>query len=170
MGALLVVISLVLAPLGDDTAAKLASKDWKVRGEGFQEAMRIPVKSRTGAIRLGLIGALERENALVAGVTELGEDFSTYYSELIEAVAGMKDPRAANALLGALGTGTMAADGLIALGEAAVDPAIERLRNTESRRVRRDTCNFLRRLAEPAAGLNEETRNRIGAAMAACKQ
>jgi hypothetical protein len=151
-----------------DSIEKLRSSQWKVRSEGFREASKLPPGNRPEGLRPALIGALERENALVATGAELDESFSAYYADLIQAVARLKDPRAAGALLGALGAGVTAADGLLALGAPAVEAAIERLRITESRRARRDTCNLLRRMAEAALSLDQQTRNRMEAALESC--
>lgn len=165
----LVTLLVVLSQGGvPDSIGKLKSHDWKVRSEGFREVAELPARERPQAVRLALIGALERENALLVTGIELDESYSGYYAALIQAVAGLKDPRAARALLGALGAGTAASDGLVALGQPAVEAALERLRVTESRRVRRDTCNLLRRMAEADISLNEPAREQMTAAIGTC--
>ena len=169
-GILILLACLAAHPADGLTSAesKLGSNSWMTRREGFVEVMNLPEERRTGGMKAALVRALERENALAAGAATLGEDFSTYYSGLIEAVAAMKDPAAANALLGALGMGRMAADGLAAIGEAAVEPALAMLESTGSRRTKRDLCKLLRRLEAPAAGLSRHARSRIGEALGAC--
>ena len=76
-----------------------------------------------------LIASLERENARVKSGVPLTESDTERYAGLIAAVAALGDPRALNALMGALGTGSMATAGVAALGEIAVAPLIERLQS-----------------------------------------
>ncbi len=62
-----------------------------------------------------LIASLEAENALPA---------REYHGDLISAVAALRDPRAAKALAGALHTGSLAREGVITIGSAAVSHVI----------------------------------------------
>lgn len=171
MPVAVILLAWLAAPLASAPAtaeAKLKANAWTTRREGFYQVMRLPDQKRTAGMNAALIQALERENALLAGSANLGEEFSAYYSALIEAVAAMRDPGAAGALLGALGTGKLALDGLAALGEPAVEPALDMLKSTAGRRRLRNLCTLLRRLEALESGLSPEARRRIGEALGAC--
>jgi HEAT repeat protein len=136
------------------TLAELARQSWETRRDafyrllGFESARNwdgrtylIP-KERAALFRthpnceddvkLALIRLLSTENAKVEARAEvvrkggepLSEDYFDYYGDVIGAVSGLDDPRALNALVGAMGTGGMDANGLARLGEPALDALI----------------------------------------------
>jgi len=94
---------------------------------------------RADEIKLTLIRLLERENSFIkesekkfpASGETLSEAYVNYHGDLIWAVSSLKDNRAVNALMGCLGSGKMAIDGLVALGRAAVDPVAYQLNNKD---------------------------------------
>jgi hypothetical protein len=55
------------------------------------------------------------------------EEFQNYRGDLVAAVAAFRDRRALGALIGAIGTGNLATDGLADLGGYAVAPVIQAL-------------------------------------------
>jgi hypothetical protein len=81
-----------------------------------------------------LSALLELENTRVQTAPQgsLGEDWSDYYGDLIGCVATLRDARAMRGLLGAIGTGNMATDGLAALGDVAVPGVIRASRAQEA--------------------------------------
>lgn len=104
--------------LSKDAAA--ASRPGEKRLTLTDYARRVP------GVAAALIALLERENRkmfMQGGTTS--EEFSNYYGDLIGQVAALGDTRAVTALAGAVTTGAMAEDGLVALGEPAL-PALLR--------------------------------------------
>jgi HEAT repeat protein len=106
-------------------------------------------------IKLTLIQLLERENSFIkesekkfqeTGET-LSEAYVNYHGDLIDAVSSLKDKRATNALMGCLGSGKMAIDGLVALDRAAVDPVVGQL-TSKDYQVRQSATMVLARLIE----------------------
>ena len=88
-------------------------------------------RSDADAIRRGLISALENADDANAesqrtGV-DLGEDFGSFWPDLIWAVGSLRDPRAGTALVGALGTGGMATNFVADIFPFAVDALIAKL-------------------------------------------
>jgi len=56
----------------------------------------------------------------------------SYYSYLVDAVRGLKDPRSVNALVGAINTGNMVTSALAELGDAALDRVLEVFNNGDA--------------------------------------
>ena len=89
--------------------------------------------------KLALIQLLNTENSMVESQNEeykrsrktLPESYTNYYGDVIAAVAGLNDPRAVNALVGAMATGAMATRGLARLGPEALDPLILNLQSRD---------------------------------------
>jgi len=105
------------------------------------------------ALKLGLIGALDLENAVVRKGGSLSETFSDYYGDLILAVSTLNDARAVKALTGALGTENMATSSLVAFGDSAVDAVLEHIAQGPDGPGRRSGCLVLQRWAEPSAAV-----------------
>jgi hypothetical protein len=90
-------------------------------------------------LKLALIKLLSTENATVEAQNEefkrtrktLTEDYTNYYGDLIAAVAGLKDSRALDSLVGAMGTGGMATGALAEFGQISLDPIIAKLRSAD---------------------------------------
>src|SRR5207249_4686931 len=98
------------------------------------------------SVATALIALLERENRPDPSKENLSED--TYYGDLIGCVAALKGPRAVNALLGAINTGGMAEDGLMALGSVAVPGLLETLHSKSKHETSLSTAaNVLGNLA-----------------------
>ncbi|HWG70329.1 MAG TPA: HEAT repeat domain-containing protein [Steroidobacteraceae bacterium] len=93
-------------------------------------------------IHVALIALLARENAAVAlppnPPGHWGEDYMNYYGDLIEAVGVLGDPRAIDALAGAVATGGDATDPLASFGSAAVPALARRIRHGDV--VTRNAC------------------------------
>src|SRR5207237_8146257 len=82
----------------------------------------------------------------------LGEAYGAdYYADIIGVVSELKDPRAVNALVGAIGTGDMATRGLAALGDAAAPSVIETARSA-SAGLRHSAMHALSEVANPQLG------------------
>lgn len=93
---------------------------------------------REDAVKLALIELLNTENAVVEAQDQeykksrktLSETYANYYGDVVAAVSGLNDPRALHALVGAMGTGGMADNGLARLGSDAVDPLVVKLQSS----------------------------------------
>jgi HEAT repeat protein len=94
---------------------------------------------RKGELKLALIDLLSTENSKVeaqnvevkrTGKT-LTEQYTNYYGDVIAAVAGLSDPRALNALVGAITTGGMADRGLAKFGPVVVEPLLLKLQSRD---------------------------------------
>lgn len=122
-----------------ESLAKLESADSRVRiasfYELFQPALGFAVNAKEGTLKLlrdhprdreaiaqALVSLLSRENSLIneAAPGSLPESYGEYHATLIWSVATLRDGRATNALLGAIKTGRLATDGLVAIGAAAI--------------------------------------------------
>lgn len=100
---------------------------------------------RADQIRIALIELLEKEDSTVeaanrrflrsGGGERLSEDYVNYWGDLIAAVASLKDPRAVQALVGAISTGGMAENSLARFGRAALDPVVAKLDDDEITRT-----------------------------------
>lgn len=90
-------------------------------------------------LKLALIHLLDTENSEVKLQNKgserdgrsLDEEYIDYYGDVIGAVAGLGDQRALDALMGAMGTGGMAANGLAAIGTPALDSLIKASENAD---------------------------------------
>src|SRR5262245_28763635 len=110
---------------------------------------------RADEIKLTLIRLLEKENSFIkesekkyqATGETLSEAYVNYHGDLIATVSSLKDKRAAFALVGCLGSGKMAIDGLVALDRAAVDPVVGQLTSKDNQ-VRHSATIVLARLIE----------------------
>ncbi len=140
--------------------SQLQSGDYYVRKEGFYQILHAanvgapsnpslrPRCERLATYtiehpetRVALIAVLERENMPDTAKGMLSED--PYYGDLIGCVAAFKDPRAANALIGAVETGWMAMDGLVALGQDAVPPLLAKLHSRDWEMARSSAASVL---------------------------
>ena len=108
----------------------LQGPDQRVREAVVAEVLRIPLSDREPVLQRALITELmrindelrSRETARKAGKPFPPSILGEYHGALVEAVAGSDDPAIIPALAGALGTGRLAANGLIRFGNAAVGP------------------------------------------------
>jgi hypothetical protein len=131
---------------------------------------------RENELKLALINLLTTENAIVSaknkelelkGTTiSLTEDYTNYYGDLIAAVAGLKDARAVDALVGAMGTGGMATGALAEFGSISLDRIIARLQ-TGDLLDKGAVIAALDALAQPKnrAKFDEASRQKIKAAL-----
>ncbi len=93
----------------------------------------------TDELKVALIHLLDTENSEVKLQNKgsardgrpLDEEYTDYYGDVIEAVAGLGDQRALEALMGAMGTGGMAANGLAVIGTPALDALIKASENAD---------------------------------------
>lgn len=85
-------------------------------------------------INTTLIWLLETENDFMRAHAKkyeitgeaLTEEYTNYHGDLIGTVAGLKDSRAVNALIGAINTGSMATNGLAEIAPFSIDAVVER--------------------------------------------
>jgi hypothetical protein len=85
------------------------------------------------ALVSGLDSLLTKENAIIVAASPgtLSEEYvDSYYGDLIESVAILRDTRSVSALLGAVNTGHMATGTLAVLGDTALDATVEKLNDT----------------------------------------
>lgn len=148
-----------------DSLAKLKDADSRVRMAAFYDLFHPPlglaVNAREATLTLlrdhprdrdsiakALIDLLNRENSLIneAPSGSLPESYGEFHASLIWSVATLHDSRAASALLGAIKTGGLATDGLVALGAAAI-PAILRAVDSPDSGVRIEAVMVLGKMA-----------------------
>jgi HEAT repeat protein len=98
-------------------------------GSGSRAPSIVRYASIHPEVASALITLLERENLPDPAKESLTED--AYYGDLIGSVAALKDPRAVNALLGAVQTGRLATNGLASLGQAAVPGLLAKLHSQD---------------------------------------
>ncbi len=129
----------------DTELRRVSSPDYKVSSKAFYGLLRPYVNTddvpglvrdllrahpqQAEHIKLALIKALENMNGYKEQEEDKGnfldDEFSDYWPDLIWAVGSLRDPRAVRALLGAQGTGGIAANDLADLCPFAVDALIE---------------------------------------------
>jgi hypothetical protein len=115
-----------------------------------------PLAQKSPELKAALIDALRIENAYLRQGLELGEEFSSYYGDLLLAVTALRDPRAVPALADAMGTGALVMNALAEFGRPAADVVLERLNRGVSRRSacvvlgRMLDLNNPRRITDPA--------------------
>ncbi len=102
-----------------------------------------------------LMSLLIRENTISASAApgSLGESYGDYHASLIWSVATLHDARATNALLGAIKTGGLATDGLVALGAAAMPAVIKVADSSADPQVRMGAALVLGKMAMQRAPL-----------------
>jgi HEAT repeat protein len=124
--------------------AEMGSPDSSVRiaafYELFQPRLGLAVNAEEATLTLlrnhprdheiiakALISLLVLENSRIsrAASGSLSEVYGDYHASLIWSVATLRDSRATDALLGAIKTGKLAADGLVALGPAAIPAVVD---------------------------------------------
>lgn len=144
---------------------KLESSDSKVRMVAFYELFHphlgMGTNAKDGTLKLlrdhpedriaisqVLIKLLNRENMLIneAPSGSLPEAYSDYHASLIWSVATLRDGSATIALLGAIKTGGLAADGLVDLGAIAI-PAVLKAMASSDRDVRAGATMVLGKIA-----------------------
>jgi HEAT repeat protein len=146
------------------TLSQLNSNEYETRRAGFYRIRSLanadnPTKAGSGSrapsivryasihpeVASALITLLERENLPDPAKDSLTED--AYYGDLIGSVAALKDPRAVNALLGAVQTGRLATNGLASLGQAAVPGLLAKLRSQDHEMQREAAARTLGTIA-----------------------
>ncbi|HEX8197646.1 MAG TPA: HEAT repeat domain-containing protein [Pyrinomonadaceae bacterium] len=107
-------------------------------------------------INITLIRLLETENNFIrkqekkfeqTGET-LTEEYTNYHGDLIGTVAGLKDSRSVNALVGAINTGNMATKGLAALAPFSIDIVAEKV-DSDDWSTRSSATRALSQMLEP---------------------
>lgn len=120
------------------------SSRYEDRREAFDQLTMLVRNQRTSLksyvrqhpeVSAALIALLERENRPDPAKDALPED--SYIGDLIMSVAQLKDPRAVYALAGAIATGKLAEDGLVALGQSAVPVLVNLLRSPSEHEMKR---------------------------------
>ena len=135
----LMVWSTILAQAPDLGAVLAALRDSNssVRMTAFYQLVPVP-DSAADSTKLALIDLLTREAAFQRTRSETSalpdETYAAYFGDVIEAVAALKDPRSANALLDVIDTGDLATRTLASFGQpvlaailakfADADPAV----------------------------------------------
>ncbi len=157
------------SPEVDRLTERMGGERWEERRQAFYDLLTlgddnarsggaIEVKSRLSdlidkradderAIKRALIQTLDVENSHVSEQSDLSGDYTDYYGDLITAVTSLKDPESVDALAGALGSGTMVVRTLVELGDASVDPVLERLSSGGAKSVTFSCCMALRLMA-----------------------
>lgn len=175
--ALQLPLSTVSAQSLLESLAKLESSDSRVRiaafYELFQPALGFAVNPNEGTLKLlrdhptdreaiaqAFISLLSSENAYAhrAAPGSLPESYGDYHASLISSVAALRDGRATDALLGAITTGGLATDGLVALGAAAI-PAVLRALDSPDPAARMGTTMVLGGMASQRGSLGLEAAN-----------
>lgn len=120
---------------------------------------RLLTKYPTNAdeINLTLIRLLETENNLVREHERkfeltsetLTEEYTNYYGDLIGTVAGLKDSRAVNALVGAINTGNMATNALAELAPFSIQTISEKV-DSDDFPTRSAAVRVLSQMLDPA--------------------
>ena len=156
-------------------SSELKGNDWQKRREAFGKLIGAadyaekgvtyiaPLLKQTlassdaetrNARKSGLIVLLETENRVVATESTLTDEYLNYYGDVIAAVSNLNEPRALNALVGAITTGGMAMRALISLGAPAVDAVIVLLENPQSR-IRISATRVLSQMLESSKDISE---------------
>jgi hypothetical protein len=129
-----------------DVVSRMASPDWRARNQAFSEMLSIigegsqsGVESAGGGIlagfaarhpeqldrvKLGFINLLKADSAVSTVPTQPSEENGEQFAEAIQIVASFDDERAIPALVGALGTGNMALQGVLRYGQKALGPVL----------------------------------------------
>ncbi len=150
--------------------ALLESANWPERSHGFFELVHMGLgenlngRSRlipsalarlidanpesAEAIRIGLIRLLEKENAFALRESTT-EEYAAYRGDLVAAVAALHDPRALDALLGVIANGSLAVQGIAAIGPSALDRVIP-LSTSPEVLVRNGATQVIARIAATA--------------------
>ena len=149
------------------SCAGLKSADWRERQRNFNAMVDLGMGGKTSLtaprdgihvlldrypelndlISMSLIDTLQTEDNLVAANTVLTPDHRNFYSDLVMAVSILHDPRAANALLGAVDTGNMAVAAAARLGDATLKPALSMLAAAKNRDDKLDMMVVLMQMA-----------------------
>lgn len=120
-------------------------------------------------IAVALIDLLERENERIRlDPPIMTEGDAMYHGDLVWAVATLRDPRALRGLLAANVSGNAAANGLVALGDTAVQGVIALLRSSPHWLARAGAAHTLGKMAaSDSAGqaLSAESMSAIRAAL-----
>ncbi len=151
--------------------AQLADKRGQERSKGFYRLLKIGSESteakgsasvkpaisgllaknpqKAEDVKAGLRAALDLENRVAKSGASLSAEFTDYYGDLIQAVAALNDKKSAGALAGALGTGYMVNNALVALGDDSVDAVLQQLGQTQERTVKLSACTVLQKMLDP---------------------
>jgi HEAT repeat protein len=149
--------------------AGLQSQDWRQRQKSFNALVDLGMDGKTSItaprdstqklvnrypelrdlISVSLIRLLQTEDDLVAANTPLTPDHRNFYSDVVMAVSVLRDPRSAQALLGAVDTGNMAVAAAACLGDATLTPALKMLKAAKTRDDKLDMMVVLMQMAQP---------------------
>jgi len=113
---------------------QLQSNDLPTRQAGFYPILASQVSISQGIasagdqIRVALIALLVREEAFQKdpssqSIISVG-GYGDYFGDVVTTVAGFRDPRSLDALIGVIDTGNAVADALVSLGTAALDKVL----------------------------------------------
>jgi len=104
----------------------LREPDWRVRDIAVINLDRLPEEQKSDIVKTSLINLLEEE---LSGKYDNppGEGPAEYFSDLLDAVANLRDPRSIPSLLKNIGSSRSSIHALAAIGEPAVDPILKRL-------------------------------------------
>ena len=149
-----------------ELARKALGADRMERGMVVARVRHMGPDSVSPALRAALIAALEQQGELFARRLrrEIGEfENMELIAGLAQLVAGFRDPRAIDALAGALGASPPAGDALAEFGERAVPAVLRVLEATTVASVGAGALNCLRFMVQGVGGqpLTDVTRERI---------
>lgn len=138
------------------------------------QALMKDYPQRAEDLQASLTKALETENATVKRSSNLDEEYTNYYGDLVTAVVSFNDVRSARALSEAIGTGNMVIRRLASFGQAALEPVLAQLATDPVTGAARDPLSkqgasivlgLLLDPSNPASIKDPATRNRIKEAL-----
>ena len=115
------------------------SQSWQIRENAFRTLQKnLPdtskqLKSRNNISNV-FVSLLAKESQYVATSSDLPEEYTTYYGDLIDVVANIKDIKSVNVLLkpSVLTTGNMVIEGLASFGDKVIQKVINNLYESTS--------------------------------------
>ena len=139
------VVTTMIAALGsglmlaqssmDSLLPQLQDLNVKVRISAFYQLPRID-SAASDQVKVALINLLAVENAYEKSDAfsisdDQGEAYGTYRGDLVDVVASLKDPRAINALIDVIDSGSTAMDAIASFGIAGLAPVIRKLADAD---------------------------------------
>jgi hypothetical protein len=148
---------------------QLQDPNWTVRAASFTALSKVGFAT-SDQLKLAAIALLTTENANNTPTTSLipddgSEDYGEYYGDVIEAVAGLNDPRSISALMGAINTGNMAMNAIASFGESVLEQVIQELSNADES-VRESAALTIGKMIDANSVSDPASRAAIGSALA----
>jgi HEAT repeat protein len=144
--AMLGTVSLAQDPVSI-LITQLQSSDPNVRMSAFYGLQTYGYAS-SDRVKVAIIDTLPTETAFVKMQSSLSDAYSTYYGDLVAAVASLDDTRSITALLGVVNTGSIATSALAGFGKSALDPLLAML-DSEDPTIRAGIVMTLTQMLSP---------------------